>query len=91
MSPAFEAFLARLYVDAEFRTRFLENRESIASSCGLNDAEIAALRDIQEDNLQLASRSFEKKRSKLLQSRNGSRDHWKERLYLMARSIFQRR
>jgi hypothetical protein len=41
--PAFEAFLARLYTDAELRAAFLADPPGVARNAALNDAEIAAL------------------------------------------------
>ncbi|MBL8213636.1 MAG: hypothetical protein JNK87_23155 [Bryobacterales bacterium] len=63
-TPAFEAFLARLYTDDELRGRFLHNPERVASEAGLTDDEVAALQNIDREGLQLASRSFATKRAK---------------------------
>jgi hypothetical protein len=63
MSPAFEAFLARLYTDHETRARFLEDPEAEAGRAGLGEAEATALLGIDRVGLELAARSFEKKRA----------------------------
>jgi hypothetical protein len=62
-SPEFEAFLARLYVDADFRQRFLEDRSGEAKRAGLSEAEGAALEGIDRNGLELAARSHKAKRS----------------------------
>ena len=64
MSPAFEAFLARIYVDAEARERFLQNPYREAQRAGLSQAESEALAGIDRAGLEFASRSFERKRGK---------------------------
>jgi hypothetical protein len=61
VSPAFEAFLARLYVDAEARAAFLADPRAAAS--GLADDEIAALEAIDRVGLELAAASFARKRA----------------------------
>ena len=63
MSTAlFEAFLARIYVDAKARTEFLSDPLGEAERAGLNPEETHALQNIDWVGLKLASRSFEKKR-----------------------------
>jgi hypothetical protein len=62
MSPAFESFLARLYVDAKARARFLADPGREAAAAGLTDQEIAAAVRIDRVGLELASASFEHKR-----------------------------
>jgi hypothetical protein len=62
-SPAFEAFLAKIYVDTEARRRFLADPEGEAIRAGLTVDEAAALRLIDRDGLELAALSFERKRS----------------------------
>jgi hypothetical protein len=61
-SPAFEAFLARIYVDAEARERFLENPRAAALSTGLTESEASALERIDRTGLALAAESLEAKR-----------------------------
>ncbi len=61
-STAFEAFLTRLYVDPEARARFLENPRAEAAGGGLSEEDCAALEKIDRVGLELASRSFARKR-----------------------------
>ncbi len=63
MSIAFEAFLARLYVDAEVRQRFLADAQGEARRAGLAPDEVAALADIDRVGLALAAESYARKRS----------------------------
>jgi len=63
MTPGFEAFLARLYVDAALRARFLADPVATASAAGLTAPECAALARIDRVGLALAARSFEAKRA----------------------------
>jgi hypothetical protein len=62
MSPAFEHFLARLYVDANARKRFLADPGREAAAAGLNADEIAAATRIDRVGLELAAAGFAKKR-----------------------------
>jgi hypothetical protein len=62
MSPAFEAFLARLYVDAPARRRFLEDPGGEAAAAGLAEEEIAAAIRIDRVGLELAAAGFAHKR-----------------------------
>jgi hypothetical protein len=61
-SPLFEAFLAKIYVDAEARKEFLSDPFGEATRVGLSQEEAHALQNIDWVGLKLASRSFEKKR-----------------------------
>jgi hypothetical protein len=61
VSPAFEAFLARLYVDAEARAAFLADPRAAAR--GLAPDEVAALERIDRVGLELAADSFAHKRA----------------------------
>jgi hypothetical protein len=61
--PAFEAFLAGLYVDAELREAFLADPIAVARAAALNDAEVEALRAIDRAGLVLAADSFGHKRA----------------------------
>ena len=63
MSPGFEAFLARLYVDAEFRDAFLADAERVARAAALPADEVAALVAIDREGLALAATSFAHKRA----------------------------
>jgi hypothetical protein len=60
--PAFEAFLARLYVDGEFRAAFLADPRGAAAA--LEEDEVAALVAIDRHGLALAAASFERKRAR---------------------------
>ena len=62
MSIAFEAFLARLYVDAEARRRFLADPRAEAAGADLGADEIEALVDIDRVGLALAAESYAHKR-----------------------------
>lgn len=57
-----EAFLARIYVDAEARERFLSNPNAEASSAGLSTDEIEALKQIDQVGLELLADSLARKR-----------------------------
>ena len=61
-APAFEAFLARLYVDGETRSRFLEDPASEAERAGLSPEERQSLTRLDWVGLELAAQSFERKR-----------------------------
>ncbi|HEU0004765.1 MAG TPA: hypothetical protein VFS12_02135 [Terriglobia bacterium] len=61
-STLFEAFLAKIYVDAKARTRFLSDPLGEAQRAGLSLEEALDLQNIDWVGLKLASRSFEKKR-----------------------------
>jgi hypothetical protein len=61
-SAGFEAFLARIYVDAEARERFLEDPRAQALAAGLSEDETAALERMDRDGLVMAARSFDAKR-----------------------------
>jgi hypothetical protein len=63
MTPAFEAFLARLYTEPAARKRFLIDPGSEAARAGLSNAEIAALEKIDRVGLELAAASLAHKRS----------------------------
>ena len=60
--PAFEAFLARLYVDPAARARFLVDRRGEALRAGLSPSEAEAVARVDADALALAADSFERKR-----------------------------
>lgn len=62
-SPAFEAFLARLYCDEGFLHAFLSDPSATAASAGLSEIELRHAREIKLDQLKLAARSYAKKRS----------------------------
>jgi hypothetical protein len=62
MSPAFEAFLARLYVDADARAQFLANPRDAAAQAQLSPDEVEAVTRIDRSGLELAAASFAAKR-----------------------------
>jgi hypothetical protein len=59
----FEAFLAKLYVDTEARSRFIANPRREVLSAGLTEDDCAALEKIDFVGLELASQSFARKRA----------------------------
>ncbi len=63
MSAAFEAFLARIYVDDVARRRFLAAPREEAARAGLDAAEQEALTSVDRVGLELAARSFSRKRA----------------------------
>lgn len=63
MSPAFEAYLARIYTDDAERALFLEDAAGRARLAGLREGEITALEGIDRDGLALAAASFSSKRA----------------------------
>jgi hypothetical protein len=62
--PKMERFLASLYVDATLRARFLEAPREEARRAGLNPAQCDALAAIDRVGLEMAARSFDRKRQK---------------------------
>jgi hypothetical protein len=71
-----EAFLARLYSDAEAQARFLADPKATAMAAGLSDLEGAALADIDRTGFELACRSYAAKRA----SAPRPKRHWLARL-----------
>jgi len=61
-TTAFEAFLARIYVDPDARARFKADPYAEARRAGLSPEECAAIVKIDWVGLELATRSFAKKR-----------------------------
>ena len=59
----FEAFLAKLYVDNQARSRFLSDSRREALAAGLTEADCAALDKIDWIGLELAADSFARKRA----------------------------
>jgi len=62
--PKLERFLATLYVDPKLRARFLDSPREVAARAGLNPAQCDALAAIDRVGLEMAARSFERKRQK---------------------------
>ncbi|MBM2810596.1 MAG: hypothetical protein HW416_1355 [Chloroflexi bacterium] len=65
-APAFEAFLAHLYVDATTRARFLVDPTGEAERAGLSSDECQTLSRFDWVGLELAARSFDRKRQQTL-------------------------
>ena len=63
MRSEFEAFLARLYTDAQLRARFLANPRAEAERHQLTRDECEALERIDRAGLELSARSFAHKRA----------------------------
>ena len=61
--PRFEAFLVELYTDADARRRFLTDPASAARLAGMDEHDVNALARIDRIGLELAARSFERKRA----------------------------
>jgi hypothetical protein len=77
-TPAFEAFLARIYVKQETRDRFLVDPKGEALRAGLTEEQATALAGIDQTGLRLAASSFERKRMLKEAGRNQS---WLQRLW----------
>ena len=59
-----EAFLARIYVDAQARERFLNDPTAEALKAGLSRDEIEAVKQIDRVGLELFANSLERKRQR---------------------------
>ena len=70
-SMLFEAFLARIYVDARARTQFLSDPLGEAQRAGLSPEEALDLQNIDWIGLKFASQSFENKRLRHAQGKAG--------------------
>lgn len=57
-----EAFLARLYVDSDARANFKANPRAEAKKAGLSEDQCTALEKLDWIGLEMAARSFAKKR-----------------------------
>jgi hypothetical protein len=66
-----EAFLARIYVDAQVRDRFLNDPVAEALKAGLSHDEIEAVKQIDQVGLELFAVSLERKRQRR-HTRSGS-------------------
>jgi hypothetical protein len=62
-STQLEAFLARLYVDAHARVKFKSNPRAEAKKAGLSEVQCAALENLDWIGLEMAARTFAKKRN----------------------------
>ena len=74
-APRLEAFLARLYVDAQARASFMADPAGETSQAGLSDEERDALIRIDRIGLEMTARSFTGKRAK--RDQRGSWGHTK--------------
>jgi hypothetical protein len=61
-SAAFEAFLAKIYVDDVARAEFLADPWGAGKRAGLSDGECRALEGIDRTGLEMAAESFRYKR-----------------------------
>jgi hypothetical protein len=59
-----EAFLARIYVDAQARERFLSNPTAEARAAGLSPEEVDAVTQIDQVGLELFAVSLERKKQR---------------------------
>ena len=67
---AFEAFLTHIYMDAGARARFKANPRAEARRAGLSDEECTALENTDWVGLEMAARSFARKRQSKLNRRH---------------------
>jgi len=72
-AQSFEAYLARIYVDADSRAEFLANPRAAAASHGLTPEECDALARIDVAGLEFAASSFEHKRQEKERAKNARR------------------
>jgi hypothetical protein len=63
MSASLEAYLAKLYLDADARRVFAADPRAAATQAGLAADDVAALEGIDRVGLELAGRSFDAKRA----------------------------
>ena len=70
-----EAFLARIYVDAQARARFLSNPAAEACAAGLSRDEVEAVTQIDKVGLELFALSLERKRQRQ-HAKRGCRNHF---------------
>src|SRR5206468_8277136 len=63
MSVRLEAYLARLYLDAEARRAFLDNPRAAAQGAGLGEADVSALARMDLAGLEMAAHSLSRKRA----------------------------
>ena len=62
MSASLEAYLARLYLDADARRAFAANPRGAAARAGLDAIDVAALEQVDHLGLELTARSLDAKR-----------------------------
>ena len=73
-----EAFLARIYVDAQARARFLSNSTVEARAAGLSPDEVEAVKQIDQIGLELLALSLERKRQKQCAKGRGRKYFWRK-------------
>jgi hypothetical protein len=61
-TPKLEQFLARIYVDPNARARFLADPRAEATRVGLPEDQCLALESIDRIGLEMAARSYARKR-----------------------------
>jgi hypothetical protein len=71
-----ERFLATIYVDPAARARFLASPETEAYRAGLSEEQCLKLREIDLTGLQMASRSFARKRAAKQAASDSSASGW---------------
>lgn len=71
-----EQFLATIYVDPAARARFLASPEAEASRAGLSEQQCLKLREIDFTGLEIASRSFARKRASKRAASASSASGW---------------
>ena len=59
-----EAFMARIYVDAESRERFLSNPDVESEQAGLSTEECESVKQIDRVGLELMATSLERKKQR---------------------------
>ena len=80
-AAAKETFLAALYADPKALERFLADPKAEAARHGLDEAELGALAAVDLDGLELAGKSFARKREKKRAHAGHARARsWLERL-----------
>jgi hypothetical protein len=83
----FEAFLAKLYVDDNARSRFLADPRREASNAGLTEEDCTALEKIDLVGLELAAASFARKRASGPWRQPGSKlTRWLQRIMKICRA-----
>ena len=71
--PLLEAFLTRIYVDAEARAKFLHDPTGEATRAGLSEDEIDSLANIDRAGLELMANSLKHKRERQAPTRKRRR------------------
>jgi hypothetical protein len=81
MQADVERLLAQLFVERELRERFLLNPVQVAREFGLSPAECEAVSRMPTQDLEAASRSYERKRrGKAMHSRFAGFRRWTRKL-----------